>query len=128
MNNIFKLSKPDDWICKVIDLAPGHGFLTVELTNSEETSKLRFSYVDYFSGWTAWKGADFRIGTENEYINTIHQVAPRYKLISQSDLLEMHPFDTSKLYICRTVNGDQIYIIAGAGMIVDSEENILLHI
>ncbi|MEQ9030811.1 MAG: hypothetical protein RLP44_19005, partial [Aggregatilineales bacterium] len=75
---------------------------------------------------TAWKGADFRIGTDQEFVELIRRIAPRYESVSEHDLLNTHPFDTTRLYICKTAQGDLIYINAMGGRTFDADNNTIV--
>ena len=129
MSNIFRLSDPDSWYCGIIHLASGHGLLQIKLSNKTVTNEARqieFAHAIYFSGWVTWRGADFRIGTDSEYIDVIRQGTPKYNHLSDQVLLNTHPYDYSRLFICKTVDNELIRIVANGGWIKNAEGKTLV--
>ena len=128
MSNILKLANPSLWYCEVTHLARGHGELVIKLMNKkiqDEYRELQFVHVNYFSGWTAWKGADFRFGTDVEYVKLIRQATERFQKLSDEEILETPPFDYNRLFICKTEYGDLIYFVADGGRILDTNRTVL---
>lgn len=122
-SNIFNLPNPGTWSCRILNLAPGHGLLTIKLTNrSVKTivSQIEFVHVEYFAGWTVWKGANFRVGTESELVDLARRITPTYKMLSDQELLSLSPFVHNSLFICETVDDASIYIIANGGRTADA--------
>ena len=108
MTNIFRLPNPNAWKCTVRHLAKGHGLLQIALSNESadyEASQLEFTHVSYFAGWTVWRGVDFRIGTDSEYATFIRQTTSKYQTLSNNEILHIHPFNTTHLYLCETEDG-----------------------
>ena len=129
MDNIFNLPNPNQWGCIVTQLAKGHGLLVIKLINKSNADgpvQLEFSNVDYFGGWTAWRGCNFRVGTNKELVNLVTTVAPRYKNSSEYELLKLSPFASNRLFICNTVEDDTIYIIANAGRTLNARGDTVI--
>ena len=118
LTNIFQLPDPKGWGCMVIQGGVRHNPLVIELKNKDIKDgpvKLEFGYTYHFSGWMAWRGAGFRVGTERNFADHIRRIAPRLAHHSDRELLESSEFQHSSLFICNTVKGDQIYIVADWG-------------
>lgn len=128
-DNIFQIPDPNAWVCKVIQGGVRHNPLVIELTNKDIKDgpvKLEFSYTYHFSGWMVWRGANFRVGTARNFADHIRRIAPRLAPSSDREILDSTEFQHSTLFICNTVMGDPIYIVADGGRTVDADGKTLV--
>jgi hypothetical protein len=129
MNNIFGLPDPDNWSCETQNLTKGHGLLTIRLSNQNVEShikELHFQHVSYYSGWTAWKGANFRIAPQAEYLNFVRGSLPKFAAMSDEDLMKQGNMQYNRLFICETSEKGLIYVLADAGWTLDKDGKTLV--
>lgn len=129
MDNIFKIPNPGEWGCRVTNFSTGHGLVKIRLINKWETngpSHLEFSHVTYFSGWMSWKGADFRLATNDELVALLRRVLLGIEEISDAELLGLSRFGTNSLFICNAVDTDPIYIVSNGAWSLDAKGVLLV--
>jgi hypothetical protein len=62
-DNIFGLSAPEKWHCKIWEYHYSHSVLLIEISNEDysELFELAFIMVHYISAPSHWQGANFRL-------------------------------------------------------------------
>lgn len=123
--NIFEIKNPSEWHCEVTQLATGHGHLVIKLSVHSVNLELRFHHVEYYAGWTQWKGTNFRIGTQDELIELVKQIHTKASYSSDKELLHKVGLKISNLFICETDSGGTIFIVADSGSLYDKDGNKL---
>ena len=127
-DNVLGLENPELWNCAMKHLAKGHGLNRIILRKKGEYNNplfLEFTHVEYYAGWTVWRGANLRVARNDEYLEKIRDIMPEYTETPQDELLKMSWFSTTDLFIFDTVNTGSIYVVANAWGLVDKDGKLM---
>ncbi|HEX2619114.1 MAG TPA: hypothetical protein VHL11_03175 [Phototrophicaceae bacterium] len=121
-DNIFKISDPETWWCRITHVSDGHKLMTIELNrlnelnqfNYNEKIHITFRKVMYFSGPMSWIGANFRLAQNDELVK--FQAMTHEFNFSYEDHL---------LFIC-SMFSHPIQLLANAGGSTDINGNDLV--
>jgi hypothetical protein len=114
-DNIFNITDAEDCICKLVGVANPHWTLAISVINPSTPKDelfLRFPHAAFFSGRTAWKGANFRIATPDEFQKFAAEVSEEF-LKKAEDYF---------LFIVQTSDNIQIQILASSGSRSDTDD------
>ena len=101
--NVFQINNPSEAVCKLVGVADPHWTLAIQVYQPTDNNLfLQFGHVAYFSGRTAWKGAEFRIAGRSEYHDFIKDFSEEMK----------KQLENYYLFVASTSDGMEINIIA----------------
>jgi len=105
MNNLLNLSNPDEINCQLLSYSRGHSEMYIEIDLAGEIQYIFLDGVKYFAGPNHWQGANFRLGTDEEF----NSIAQSFELLRWIVLEGFR--DRYSLYLVRTHGGIDIKII-----------------
>jgi hypothetical protein len=105
MENILELPDPDNINCVLYSYLKGHKELYIEAYVHNEIKYIFIDGVEYYSGPVTWKGANFRLGSEEECI-TLLESSTNYKDFTIKNLNEVF-----SLFKINTTFGTEVKIL-----------------
>ena len=105
MNNLLNLSNPDEINCNLLSYSRGHSEMYIEVSIEERVQYIFLDGVEYFAGPTHWQGANFRLGTDQEFMAVANS-------FSYLRVVNEHSNHHYVLYLISTQHGEDIQIIA----------------
>lgn len=106
MTNLLKLQNPDEINCQLLSYSRGHSEMYIEVTIGGKIQYVFLNGVRYFSGPTHWQGANFRLGTNEEFMAVAKSFAYLQRMVNEN--LTHH----YSLYLVDTQHEEDIQIIA----------------
>ena len=118
--NIFGIPSPEQWECHVHYFVIGHAEMLIwaQTPDAKSSMQIKFFGVEYFSGLTRWKSADFRYGSSDECLRILETV-PRFTKPIAPEWLVLH-----RLYEIHT-DTYSIKIVAMGSEILHDDSPIL---
>lgn len=112
-NNLL-IENPNAATCSIYSYVLGHSEMCIAVygTQDKPSRFIVFSFVEYFSGSTHWKGANLKIGTDDECIEILQNMT-RFNKMPSNILASRY-----KLYIFES-DIEQIQLIAAGTYITD---------
>lgn len=106
MSNLLKLPNPDEMNCQLLSYSRGHSEMYIAVYIEGTVRYVFLDGVQYFSGPTHWQGANFRLGTDEEFMTIVRSFHMLKRLENE------HPNHRCVLYLISTQQGNDIQIIA----------------
>jgi hypothetical protein len=118
--NIFGFEDADKLGCTVKSYTWSHHDLVIEINQTEKrTIQILFTATQYFSGITAWNGANVRLHTKQACIALLEKQKPQLVALFQNGgLMDDFAF---YLFSISTREGNTIQIIAGNAALINAE-------
>ena len=121
MNNLLNLSNPDEINCNLLSYSRGHSEMYIEVYIEERVQYIFLDGVKYFAGPTHWQGANFRLGTDQEFMAVANSFSYLQRVVNE------HQNHHCVLYLISTQHGEDIQIIAykeGLFLVTDLPEHL----
>jgi hypothetical protein len=129
MTNRFAIPNPDEWYCKVLNYPFALTNMKVEVRHPDGTVIfLEFRNIVYFSGYFSWKGVNFRVADEQEFLQFIHGTTTTYEQLPADELISPSKLGIFRLYICEGTESTTIRLIANAAWSIDQSGQTLLEV
>ena len=123
--NIFSLTTPNELHCVVENHTASHSVMHIKIFNpvSNESRRLEFQLVLYFSGPMSWTGADFQLRPWNECVQLLRTLNKLQHINDMSPEMQREVGEKHfHLYIISSVNPKtDITILAGSGCLLSEE-------
>jgi len=129
VKNAFNISNPSEWYCTVLHLQKGDtNTLKIKLSHQSSSDSplyIEFRRVIFYSGWLSWKGADFKIPSEEDYLDFVLSRTRAYDIKQRQELLQPSELGNFRLLTCLGNDETTIHIICNAAWSLNSNGKIL---
>jgi hypothetical protein len=124
--SVFDLPNPEEWYCKVLNYPFALTNLRVEARHPNgDIVILEFRNIVYFSGWLSWKGVNFKVADDKEFVDFVRASTSSFDEILDDEVLQPHKLGIFRLFVGKGDKNTYIRFIANAAWATDQSGQTL---